>query len=115
MDKHKSIELVRKAAVERQALEACRILQALSNAIEHLKAELGFPGHLSVRRKHEESASGIVEAALYSFVACSPLDMRQCVVEAIEGGDDLNRDDIDDLVDLVRSDCAVMFGGKDEG
>lgn len=115
MDKHKSIEMVRKAALEQQALEACKILQAVSNAIEHAKAELGFPGHLSVRRKHEESAAGIVEAALCSFVDCSPVDMRQCVVESIEEGDELNRDDIDELVELVRSDCVVMFGGRDEG
>jgi hypothetical protein len=111
----KAIETVRKSAVELQAHAACQILQAVSNAIEHKKLELGYPGQMTIRREHEENASGLLDSMMACLADSPPVDVRRSICLA-DDAECIDLQDMEQLIDLVGSDCFLIFGeGKQNG
>jgi hypothetical protein len=110
-NKHLTLSEIRKAAVDAQAYRACQYLQALAIAIEHKKAELGYPGELSYDKEAESNAAGMLETAIGSLADDPPIPLRQCVVNC-DSAEQLSPTDLDSLVVLVGNDCEEMFGGS---
>lgn len=108
-DKQKSLAYIRRAAVDAQAYRACQYLQALEVAIQHKRAELGYPSQLSYDKECEDNAAGLLESAIESLADDPPIPIRQSIVEC-DADECLTPCDLDSLVCLVRSDVESMFG-----
>ncbi len=112
-DKQINLTYIRKAAVDAQAYRACQYLQALEVAIQHKRAELGYPSQLVYDKECEDNAAGMLDSAIASLADDPPIPIRQCIVEC-DSDEALTPSDLDSLIVLVGSDCEKMFGGSHE-
>ena len=112
MEKVNSAKLgyIRKAARDAQAYRACQYLQALSVAIEHKKADLGYPGQLAYDKECEDNAAGMLDSAIATFTDDPPIPLRQCVVDC-DADQCITPSELDLLIELLAEDCVSMFGG----
>lgn len=111
--KQMALALVKKAAIDAQAYRACQILQAVANAIEHKKTELGYPGQLSIDRECESNAAGLIDTLCECLSDEPPIPVRQSICDA-DSFDDVGTHDMGQLIDEVSSECFLMFGGRHE-
>ena len=102
---------IKKAAVDSQAYRACQILQAVSNAIEHKKTELGYPGQLSIDRDCEAQAAGLIDTLCECLSDEPPIPVLESICNA-DSFEELDSSDMEHLIDEVSSECFLMFGGK---
>ncbi len=102
---------IKKAAVDAQAYRACQYLEALAVAIQHKKAELGYPMQLAYDKECEDNAAGLLESAISSLADDPPIPIRQCVVNC-DSSSELSKVDLDSLIVLVGNDVEEMFGGS---
>lgn len=111
-DKHLVLSEIRRDAVDAQAYRACQYLQALSIAIEHKKAQLGYPGKLNYDKECEDNASGMLDSAIASLADDPPIPIRQCIVNC-DAAEELDPNDLSNLVVLVGNDVEEMFGSPE--